>query len=82
MDTVDVLVLHNLTLGKRVLLARVALGWRQIDLASVAQVPAVAVSYAEMDQPIKRWKLQRILDALDLEKKPGEGKFETRMIGP
>ena len=70
METIDVLVLSDLTLGKRIRLARVARGWRQIDVASMAQVPAMAVSYAEMDQPIKRWKLKRILAVLELERRP------------
>ena len=63
----EILVLSDLSAGQRVRLARVVLGWRQIDLASNAQVSVDAVSSLELDRPVKRWKLRRILAALDLE---------------
>jgi len=62
----EIIVIGDLTTGKRIRLARIARGLRQVDLAALAQVPLMAVSDAENDLPMKRWKLMRILQALDL----------------
>jgi len=70
MDTVAVIVLDGLTLGKRVRLARIAEGWRQIDVASRAMVSPGDVSNVEQDRPVHPWKLRRILEALGLERRP------------
>ena len=63
----EILVLSDLSTGRRVRLTRVVLGWRQIDLASNAQVPVDAVTNLELDRPVKRWKSRRILAALGLD---------------
>ncbi|MFC1935259.1 helix-turn-helix domain-containing protein [Chloroflexota bacterium] len=67
---VDILLIDGLTGGRRIRLARVAKGWRKIDLAAHAGVPATAVCDAELDRTIARWNLRRILAALGLEANP------------
>lgn len=69
-NTVDVIVLDGLTLGKRVRLARIAKSWRQVDVASRAAVSPGDVSNVEQDRPVHRWKIKRIFEALDLERRP------------
>ena len=56
-----------LTLGQRVRLHRVALRWRQVDLADEAGVPPHCVSAVERDLPTYPAAKQRILEALGLE---------------
>lgn len=70
MDTVSVIVLDNLTFGRRVRLARIAKGLRQIDVASVTGLTPADVCNIERDRPVHRWKMKRILAALDLETSP------------
>ena len=68
MNTVDVIVLDGLTLGKRVHLARIAKALRQIDVASMTGLNPGDISNVELDRPVHRWKLLRILAALELER--------------
>jgi transcriptional regulator with XRE-family HTH domain len=70
MMTVDVIVLEGLTLGRRVRLARIAKGFRQLDLASIARLPSADITNIELDRPVHRWKLKRVLEVLELERKP------------
>ena len=70
MDTVSVIVLDNLSLGRRVRLARIAKGLRQIDVASTTGLTPGDVCNTELDRPVHRWKMKRILAALDLERSP------------
>lgn len=69
METVSVLVLDNLSLGRKIRLSRIAKGLRQIDLASITGLPPVDICYAELDRGIRRWKMQKIVQALELEAK-------------
>ncbi len=68
--TVDVIVLEGLTLGRRVRLARIAKGLRQLDVASLTRLQPSDVCNVELDRPVYRWKLARILEVLELERKP------------
>jgi len=70
MQTVDGLVLSDLSLGQRVRLARVAVGLRQLDVASMADVPLSSVSDVELERSVKTWKLARIVAALGLDCQP------------
>lgn len=65
--TPAVIVVHDLSAGRRVRITRYALGWRQCDLASRAGVSPVDVSHIEQDRPIKRWKRHAIARALGLD---------------
>ena len=65
-----VIVLDDLTTGRRIRLARVALGLRQVDIAARAGVSPVDISNIELDRPIKRWKVKAILTVLGLEAPP------------
>lgn len=67
METVDVLILAGLTLGRQIRLARIARGLRQTDVASITRLQPNVISDAERDRAIPRWKLRRILEALELE---------------
>lgn len=69
MTAIDVLVIQNLTLGQRIRLVRIANGLRQIDLASMTGLNSGDICNAELDRSIHRWKLDRILEALELERK-------------
>ncbi len=68
METVSVLILTDLTLGRRIRLARIAKGLRQMDLASITRLQSYDITDAEKDRRLARWKLKKILQALDLEK--------------
>ena len=70
METVNVIVLDDLTLGRRVRLARIAKGLRQLDVASITGLNPGDVCNVELDRPVHRWKLKRILDTLALGRRP------------
>ena len=63
----DILILDNLTLGKRARIMRLIRGLRQTDLAHIAHVSPLDVSYFERDWRISPRKRERILKALDIE---------------
>jgi transcriptional regulator with XRE-family HTH domain len=73
MNTFDVLVISDLTLGRKVRLARIAKGLRQIDLASMTRLQVLDVSNVEMDRSVHLWKLKRILRTLELDAATGLG---------
>lgn len=70
MQTVDVIILEDLTWGRRVRLARVAKGLRQLDLASITGLNPPDISHIELDRSVYPWKLNRVLRALQLAKHP------------
>lgn len=67
---VDVIILEDLTLGRRVRLARVAKGLRQLDLASITGLNPSDITNIELDRLVYLWKLNRVLKALELERYP------------
>ncbi len=67
---VDVIILEDLTLGRRVRLARVAKGLRQLDLASITGLNPSDITHIELDRSVYPWKLYRVLKALELERHP------------
>lgn len=67
---VDVMVLDNVSLGRRVRLARIARGMRQLDLASLTCLNPGDVVNVEHDRSVPYWKIRRILDALEISVKP------------
>lgn len=67
---VDVIILEDLTLGRRVRLARVAKGLRQLDLASITGLNPSDITNIELDRLVYLWKLNRVLKALELERHP------------
>ena len=67
MPTVDVLVITDLSLGRKVRLARIARGLRQLDLASMTRLQMHDISNVELDRQVHLWKVNRILEVLDLE---------------
>ena len=66
MGAKNIIVMDDLSLGRRVRIARFAKGWRQIDLAAYANVQMSDVSFVERDWRVRRDKLIRILKALEL----------------
>ena len=68
--TVDSIILVDLTLGRRVRLARIAKGLRQLDLASITGLNPPDITNIERDRSIYPWKLRRVLEALKLERRP------------
>ena len=70
MAIVDVIILEDLTLGRRVRLARVAKGLRQLDLASITGLNPADITHIELDRSVYPWKLNRVLKALELERHP------------
>ena len=65
-ETVGFLVLDGLTFGRRVRLARIAKGWRQIDLAAAAGLSPVDIVNMEHDRSVHFWKAKRAVVALGL----------------
>ena len=66
---VDVIILEDLTLGRRVRLARVAKGLRQLDLASITGLNPSDITNIELDRSVYPWKMNRVLKALELERR-------------
>lgn len=64
----EVLVLEALTTGWKVRLNRIAKGLRQLDVASLARLNT-DITNIELDRPVHRWKLKRVLVALEPEDK-------------
>ena len=62
----DILVLCGLTRGEEAKLRRVALGWRQLDLASLAKVTPIVVTALEKDRYVLPTKLNRMLYWLEM----------------
>ena len=67
---VDGMVLDNVSLGRRVRLARITRGMRQLDLASLTGLNPGDVVNIEHDRPVHYWKLRRVLDTLEISVKP------------
>lgn len=67
---VGVIILEDLTLGRRVRLARVAKGLHQLDLASITGLNPSDITHIELDRSVYAWKLNRVLKALELERHP------------
>ena len=65
-DALNIIFVGDLPLGQKVKVARVAKGLRQSDLAYLADVPTPAIGDLEKGRSVSRWKLRRILKALDL----------------
>lgn len=64
--TSEAISLAGLTLGRKIRLARIAKGLRQLDVASQTGLNPVDISNVELDRSIRRWKVHRILEAVGL----------------
>ena len=62
----DILILSNLTRGMEAKLRRIAFGWRQIDLASLAKVGNIEVTLLEKDRFVLPIKLNYMLYWLEM----------------
>lgn len=62
----DMLILSGLTRGMEAKLRRIALGWRQIDLASLAKVTTSDVTQLERDRFVLPTKLNYMLYWLEM----------------
>ncbi len=62
----DTLIASEVSFGLKVRAARVLCGWRQVDLAAIAEVTQANVSSLERDFPVYPAARQRILAALSL----------------
>jgi transcriptional regulator with XRE-family HTH domain len=65
----DIFIAFDLTLGRRVRLERLSRCWRQIDLASAANVQLADVTAIEKDRYLSRNRRQKILKTLGLNEK-------------
>jgi transcriptional regulator with XRE-family HTH domain len=64
----DMLILSNMTPGQKARLARLALNWRQVDLASKASVSVEDIITLEKDRfllPTRRKRILAVLGLLD-----------------
>jgi len=64
---VNVIYLETRTLGNKVRLVRVANGWTQVNIASLAKVRQEAVSRLERDLKVDEVEKSKILRLLNLE---------------
>ena len=62
----NISVFTNLTEGQQVKFARLAKGYRQVDLASIAKVNVGDVTAIEKDRFLKNTRREKILAALGL----------------
>ena len=67
---VDYIVLENISLGQRVRLARIARGWRQLELVSATRLNPAEFVNVEHDRILPYWKVRRVLDVLEISAKP------------
>ena len=70
MAVVDYIVLDNISLGQRVRLARIARGWRQLELVSASRLNPADIVNVEHDRVLPYWKVRRVLDVLEISAKP------------
>ena len=59
-------IAYDLSLGKRVRLERVLRNWRQVDLASKADVQLADITAIEKDRYLSKNRKRKILQALGL----------------
>lgn len=67
MKTNETLVLTGLSRGREAKLRRIHLGWRQIDLASLAKVAVQEVTSLEYDRYVLPRSLNRMLYWLEMQ---------------
>ena len=58
---------HEITIGMKIRLHRIARGWRQSDLAAHAHVTPGAVSAVERNMPCHDEAMRRICETLGIE---------------
>lgn len=67
MSNNDILILTGISEGQKVRLTRLSRGLRQIDVASMANVNAIDVTWLEKDRYLLPTRRKRILAVLDLD---------------
>ena len=68
MESKDTLVLTNVSKGFIIKVARLRLNWRQVDLASKANVSVEIIVYLEKDRNVLPSYRNRVFDALHIKK--------------
>jgi hypothetical protein len=69
----EILILSGINEGQKVKLPRLAKGFRQIDLASIARVNPIDIPRLEKGRYVLPTRRKRILEALGMEEKNDSG---------